>query len=267
MFLSHGESDKLVTVSNLVKGFDQVFVAGDAAVDRHRRALMFFDTSRLVRIGRPQALALPAPAATPLTVLYAPTWEGTHPTQAYSSVRSHGDAILASALVTDAHLIVRPHPRTGRTDAAYGAALRALRDLAVRHPGRIEFDEGPRPEAAMARAHVMITDVSAMAVDWLATGRPLIVTVPAEPEASVVASRLLDEAPRLEAADAVAAVARATALVGDSATAATVEALRRHYLGDGDADAATRAFLDACTDLLARRDEAWEPLQGETITP
>ncbi|RAE95302.1 CDP-glycerol--glycerophosphate glycerophosphotransferase, partial [Burkholderia multivorans] len=38
--VNHGESDKLSMVSNQAKSYDRVFVAGDAAVERHRRALL-----------------------------------------------------------------------------------------------------------------------------------------------------------------------------------------------------------------------------------
>ena len=37
--VNHGESDKLSMVSNQAKAYDKVFVAGEAAVERHRRAL------------------------------------------------------------------------------------------------------------------------------------------------------------------------------------------------------------------------------------
>ena len=51
--VNHGESDKLSMVSNQAKAYDRVFVAGEAAVRRHRAALLGFDESRLVRVGRP----------------------------------------------------------------------------------------------------------------------------------------------------------------------------------------------------------------------
>ncbi len=51
--VNHGESDKICMVSNQAKAYDKVFVAGQAAVDRHRAAIAWFDSSHLVRVGRP----------------------------------------------------------------------------------------------------------------------------------------------------------------------------------------------------------------------
>src|SRR5512144_2535346 len=59
--VNHGESDKICMVSNQVKAYDQVFVAGEAAVNRHRATLIGFDETRLIPVGRPQLDLRPAP--------------------------------------------------------------------------------------------------------------------------------------------------------------------------------------------------------------
>src|SRR6185369_12310632 len=77
--VNHGESDKICMVSNQVKAYDRVFIAGEAARRRHRAALMEFDEAKLVPVGRPQLDLRPVPvlaSSTQRTVLYAPTWEG-----------------------------------------------------------------------------------------------------------------------------------------------------------------------------------------------
>ena len=52
--VNHGESDKLSSFSNQVKAYDRVFVAGPVAVERYREALIDFDDSKVVPVGRPQ---------------------------------------------------------------------------------------------------------------------------------------------------------------------------------------------------------------------
>lgn len=262
VFLSHGESDKLVTVSNLEKSFDQVFVAGEAAIDRHRRSLIFFDAERLVPVGRPQARPFSPPAAdAPVTVLYAPTWEGSQEVNEYSSIKSHAMAILESAVATNTHMIFRPHPRTGRSDRTYREALASIIEYASRHPNLIDYDTSNDPTGSMSRAHILISDISAVAVDWLATGRPLMVTRPTSPKATVVNSRLLTRVPRLDAQDAPQGASQATALLGDDTILADIAALRSYYLGDASGN--PRAFVKACGDILARRDNAWASIQHE----
>ena len=262
VFLSHGESDKLVTVSNLEKSFDEVFVAGDAAVDRHRRSLMFFDIDRLVPIGRPQARYFaPPPPDAPVTVLYAPTWEGSQEVNEYSSLKSHGIAVLESAVASKTHLIFRPHPRTGRSDRTYRSALASIIEYTARHPDVIEFDTSNDATASMSRSHVLISDVSAMAVDWLATGRPLIVTRPTSPKATVVNSRLLASVPRLSVDDAAQAATVATALLEDNEAITAIADLCSYYLGATSGN--SRAFVKACGAILARRDDAWAAIHDE----
>src|SRR4051812_32588751 len=97
--VSHGESDKMSMASNQVKAYDRVFVAGEAAIRRFRRALLGPDLSRLVTIGRPQ-LALPVEPALPpsdrRTILYAPTWEGEDDSNNYTSIDKYGPQIVAA---------------------------------------------------------------------------------------------------------------------------------------------------------------------------
>ena len=96
--ISHGESDKQSMASNNAKSYDRVFVAGEAAVQRHATGLLEFDLDRLVRIGRPQLDLHREPVLAPSarrTVLYAPTWEGDADYNNYSSVDTIGPEIVA----------------------------------------------------------------------------------------------------------------------------------------------------------------------------
>ena len=114
--INHGESDKQSMASNNAKSYDRVFVAGEAAVQRHASGLLEFDVSRLVRIGRPQLDLHREPVLAPSqrrTVLYAPTWEGDADYNNYSS-RRHArtrDRARACSAVPDVRLVYKPHPR------------------------------------------------------------------------------------------------------------------------------------------------------------
>src|SRR5690606_14999981 len=179
VFISHGESDKAYMASNQAKAYDHVLVAGQAAVDRLERAVVGIDPARLVPIGRPQldveheAPALPADGRT--VVLYAPTWEGDRPSMSYSSVASHGHQMVAALTATGRHRVIyRPHPRTGlvdrehaRADSQLRAALEAANraDPAAHHLVDLGGDYGWQ----LAHADFCVTDVSAVAFDWLAT--------------------------------------------------------------------------------------------------
>jgi hypothetical protein len=257
-YLGHGESDKAVSASNQMKAYDRVFVAGPAAEERVLGELMWFDRDRMVRIGRPQAAAPdPRPVPERPTVLYAPTWEGAQPSMAYCSVPSHGTALVRSLWAAGVRVVYRPHPRTGANRRDVAAADAALRELftgeeARRTGSAVETDA--LIEDAFAAADLLVTDVSSVAVEWLPTGRPMLVTVPAERGAVVTRSPLLDAVPRLTADDAPAAGELALRFLREDPLREQRPALIEHYLGGADAAAALGRFLDACSDLLAARD-------------
>lgn len=250
VYLGHGDSDKGVSASNQVKAYDFCFLAGQAALDRTAAATMLYDAEqRSVLIGQPQ-LDAPSPTSSPAadgrrTVLYAPTWEASQPSVSYGSVDRFGERIV-SALKPHYRVVYRPHPLNGVIRAEYAAADARVRELADR------VDTDVSLEQSFADADLLITDVSAITLNWLPTGKPLLVTVPG---VEVSPSRLLDALPRLDASDDIAAVV-ASHVDDDPAATARVE-LIEYYLGDPAPGVATARFIAACEDAMALRDRAW----------
>jgi hypothetical protein len=129
--VNHGESDKICMVSNQAKAYDRVFVAGQAAVDRHAAALAWFNLDHLTRVGRPQldlAVADPLSSHDGPTITYAPTWEGEDEANNYTSLDRYGVAIIEAALAQpQARVIYKPHPRIPDSDTpAVRAAHQAI---------------------------------------------------------------------------------------------------------------------------------------------
>ncbi|WP_166849868.1 CDP-glycerol glycerophosphotransferase family protein [Isoptericola sp. BMS4] len=263
--LMHGDSDKLVTVSNQTKAYDFSFVAGQAAVERMARFSTLYDAhARCVPVGRPQLddqlrLRADTPRGPLPTVLYAPTWEGGQPSAEYGTVATHGLAVVRALVSSGRYRVLyRPHPLTGVRDAAYGDADAAIRDYLASAPAPAEGlahgtdthrDVGP----AFAAADLLVCDVSGVAMDWLATGAPLVVTRPST-EAVIATSPLLELAPALPAGAVDAVVALVDRELGEDPTRDERLRLREHYLGDTTPGASTRRFIDACERLMAVRD-------------
>jgi hypothetical protein len=261
--LLHGDSDKVVSVSNQAKAYDFTFVAGRAAVDRMARYLPLFDAERrCVVVGRPQlddALALVeqrASAAARRTVLYAPTWEGAQPSAAYGSVDTMGEALVDALLAeNDLRVVYRPHPLTGVRLAAYGEA-----DAAIRR--RVEEARAADPAAGhavstagdlmvdMAAADLLVCDVSAVAMDWLVTGRPLVITRPSSPEVVTASTPLLEATARLGSEEVDEVVALVRRELHDDPHGQRRQELATYYLGDLRPGAAMEAFLTACDDAI-----------------
>lgn len=264
--LMHGDSDKLVTVSNQTKAYDFSFVAGEAAVERMARFSTLYDAhARCVPVGRPQLdeqlrLRAQTPRGPLPTVLYAPTWEGGQPSAEYGSVATHGLAIVRALVESGRYRVLyRPHPLTGVRAADYGEADKAIREYLAAAPAPAEgpahgTDAHRGIAPAFAVADLLVCDVSGVAMDWLATGAPIVVTRPTG-DAVIASSPLLELAPALPAealGDVVALVDRE--LEQDPTRDARLR-LREHYLGDTAPGASTRRFVAACEHLMKIRDE------------
>jgi CDP-Glycerol:Poly(glycerophosphate) glycerophosphotransferase len=264
VFICHGESDKDYMSSNQLKAYDHVFVAGQAARERIRRKLIDFDESHLVEVGRPQVdVHVPGPALPRdgrTVVLYAPTTEGDVPSMRYSSVASHAVPLVRSLLADGTlRLVYRPHPRLGLTVPAYRTAhqevLRLIRDANAADAGAHHLADTDGPFGwQVDAADVCVTDISAVAYDWLATGKPLLVTRPAEPRAELPESGLVRELALLDAADA----GRAAEVVGAAVAHpdGTHAALVHRYFGDTTPGASMERFLAASSAVVAQRDAA-----------
>jgi hypothetical protein len=265
--VNHGESDKLCMVSNQAKAYDRVFVAGDAAVCRHRAALLGFDESTLVRIGRPQLDLRPEPVLPPTTrrtVLYAPTWEGEDSANDYTSIDLYGPAIVTAALrVPDVRVVYKPHPRVATSSdpgviAGHREIVRLLTDAA-----RLDPAAGHRTEstgdilAIFPGCDLMITDVSSVGLDflYLHTDKPLFVT-----DRGNDREKLHANAPVSRCADIIDAssLGLLTQLLSQRLTLdedrVSREGVRALYFGDLGPGESTERFLAAVDVTVTARD-------------
>ena len=186
--VNHGESDKICMVSNQVKAYDRVFVAGQAAVLRHRAALSEFNEEVLVRVGRPQLDENPAPSipeSTRRTVLYAPTWAGEDEANNYTSMEYMAPLIIDAILTQpNVRVVYKPHPRIAdateeqiRKNHKYvlGAIKQAsAKDSLAGH----QILETGDILALFPRVDLLISDVSSIALDflYLRTEAPIVLT-------------------------------------------------------------------------------------------
>ena len=186
--VNHGESDKICMVSNQAKAYDKVFVAGEAAVRRHRAALAWFDEAHLVRVGRPQLdLAIPA-ALVPSerrTITYAPTWEGEDEANNYTSVDRYGPRIIDAALTqSGVRVIYKPHPRVADSEdpgvqRGHAAILKAMnaaiaQDPTAGHAVMLDADV----LGVIRSTDLLIADISSVTLDhlYLRPQAPIVLT-------------------------------------------------------------------------------------------
>jgi len=209
VFISHGESDKAYMSQNTIKRYDLYFAAGQAAIDRISSKVAHYDTDkRIFQIGRPQSLdsyELPADfiQSQKKKVLYAPTWEGVTKATRYTSIVSHG-AKLVQALIDSGEyqITYRPHPLSGSRDGEVKSANEAIKKI-IRQAAKSEnkasasgashyIDQSPFGWH-LGYHDLMISDISAIAYDWLSTGNPILLTKPIEKKAVVEEFPLVDK--------------------------------------------------------------------------
>jgi len=270
VFINHGESDKMYMTTNQFKAYDYALVAGDAARERLARVLWDYDLERrTIEIGRPQADhysgTLPYTPDERRVILYAPTWEGDRPSAHYGSIATHGEALVQAVLASPDHrLIYRPHPRSGVVDEAYGQAnARIIAAIAAANAAdptaQHVFDDGPELGWQLSAADVAVVDISAMVYDRLAADRPLLVTRPADPRASIDTHGYLSACEWLDAASAGQILSEAERVLSDVEAAARLKEWVRHYFGDTAPGAATARFHAAIEQLMTEWDR-WHAL-------
>ena len=273
VFICHGESDKIYMASNWVKIFNYFFVAGDASRDRLRKHVRNYDVdARTIAIGRPQIdVAHTAPINKQpdrVTVLYSPTWEGGRRTMRYGSVASHGVDIVSSVLADDRYrLIYRPHPRTGIHEAEFASADSQIRELisrANRSADNLHFVDDTPFGWQLDVADVMITDISAVAYDWLTTAKPLLVTQPVELEAVMPQEVFMAELPLLEARDAKDSATILDSLLRDEDAKTRMTSWADYHYGDRTPGSSLDRFARAVQLVLDEHDAAVPEANFET---
>ncbi|MCL2804227.1 MAG: CDP-glycerol glycerophosphotransferase family protein [Micrococcales bacterium] len=265
--IMHGDSDKVVSISNQTKAYDYTFVAGQAAIDRLETYLPRFDAAgRCLIIGRPQ---VETPGLTPThleqndhaaglrTVLYAPTWEGGVPSAAYSSLQALGRPIVERILAhRDYRLVYRPHPLTGVRLAEFAETDQTLRQLVERaaaarpEPDSHQVSLGGDAMVDLAKADLLISDVSSLAIDFLPFNRPMLVTRPTAPGVVTAATRLMQTVPRLDPDGLDQLMETIDRQISSDPDQATRAATTTYYLGQVEPGASTKAFVGACSAMI-----------------
>jgi hypothetical protein len=183
VWLNHGDSDKQANYHPRHATYTKLFVSGQQGVDRYAAHGIEVPPGRFEIVGRPQIESImvrdqPLPPGTPRTILYAPTWKGGRPSTNYSSL-PNGLAMIKAVLERGSTVIFRPHPLSynDRTDAA---RIRAIHELLVadktasgrQHVWGKQAEKEWDVPACFNASDALITDVSSIASDYLASGKP-----------------------------------------------------------------------------------------------
>jgi hypothetical protein len=259
-FIGHGDSDKVGSFSPLNRMYDEIWVAGRAAIDRYAAVDEGIDLNVLRAVGRPQLAdirraAPEAEAGHRLTVLYAPTWEGFFDEADYSSVAAMGERIVRGCLDAGADVLFKPHPLTGHRLPEAGRAREAIDELVRRAGGGSEV-VAPSPNSlyeAFNRADLLISDISSVITDFLASRKPYAVSNRRDvPEAEFRAMFPSSSAAELLGSDLATLPTALADAAGADPRRAQRETLTEYLLGpEGDPMV---LFLHEIDEFIARAD-------------
>ncbi|MFP5283259.1 MAG: CDP-glycerol glycerophosphotransferase family protein, partial [Actinomycetes bacterium] len=264
IWLNHGDSDKQANFHPRHATYDKLFVHGQQGVDRYAAHGIEVPPERFVIIGRPQVerievRAVPLPPNTARTVFYAPTWKGGRPSTNYSSLPL-GLQLVEAVLARGWTVVFRPHPLSyhDKTDAGRIRAIHARLEADRASSGRNHV-WGEQAEkawdipACFNVSDALITDVSSVASDFLASDKPFaMVAMTAEGDA------FREEFPTARVAyvierDLSTLPAALDAFAGLDPLLESRRAYRRYCIGDRIGPDAAADFLRITTDIIDGR--------------
>jgi len=264
VWLNHGDSDKQANFHPRHATYDKLFVAGQQGIERYAKHGIPVPPDRFMIVGRPQIETIessdePLPATRPRTVLFAPTWRGGRPSTNYSSLPLGNDLVRA-LLERDATVIFRPHPVSydQREDVRQIRHIQLLLEADRTASGR-QHVWGDRAEkewdvaACFNASDALIADVSSIANDYLASGKPFAMCA-----ITVGGEAFVQEFPTAQVAyviekDLSTLPTALDSLLGDDPLAAARLAYRTFCLGPWVGPHAADEFLRVSGALVAGR--------------
>lgn len=267
LWVGHGDSDKPASAYKRHAGYDVLALSGQAAIDRYARAGIDIPADKFRIVGRPQLgdvtrqPRVSAPGER-TTVLYAPTWQGKRDEVNFCSIEL-APQIVSALFARGARVVFRPHPLLYRFER-YRREVEALDELIAKENQRI--GEALHVSAAVGvgkmslvetlnLADVLVSDVSSVVSEWLATGRPYAMVSTRLPtaefsEAYPIAAAGYVLGPDLGNLDAVL-----DDLLDADPKRADREQMRERVLGGLSGAEAERAFADLVLELAERRPD------------
>ncbi|MFT3969527.1 MAG: CDP-glycerol glycerophosphotransferase family protein [Micropruina sp.] len=241
VFLNHGDSDKSTSANPVARVYDQVWVAGAAAIERYEAAGIDIPRDHYAIVGRPQVDALavgPRAGGGRFTVLYAPTFEGYYEESNYSSLETMGPTLIRRILTDypDVRVVFKPHPNSGVQRPGMIAARVEIATMLAAAGGDHVFVDPSSPMTlydAFDQADALVSDISSVVTDYLFTERPIIITNPRRMDPADFVETFPTQAASylLDAEFAGFSTIMEDVLTGDSGREARLE-MKRYVLGD-----------------------------------
>ncbi len=195
VFLGHGDSDKHASMNRLFKAYDEIFVAGQAHIDRFAAADFDASAMHFRIIGRPDSRPLLAGLEQRQRgaphIIYIPTWEGYYADQNYSSLALAASLLETAHRVSGLPIIGKLHPVTGAVREEYRNSDKRIAKQLGLDASQLRFvDRHGKLTDLLDPAAIYICDISATVSECLVMDRPIFVYIPRDQQVRIINSRL-----------------------------------------------------------------------------
>ena len=185
-FIGHGDSDKSASNNPFSRAYDELWVAGEAGADRYRRSGLGIHEAQYRFVGRPQVHAISREPRARRRCRCRPCStrrRGRGSTSTRSTPRSRPSAsqVVEALLAAEppVRVVFKAHPFTGQRDAKYRAVLARIAALIDDASARTGIDhrvvKGGSINEWFNRASALVTDISSVVSDFLASEKPYAV--------------------------------------------------------------------------------------------
>lgn len=177
IFIGHGDSDKSSSMNRLFKVYDEVFVSGQAHIDRFQHADFNTESIKFKVIGRPTTeIYKDNEPYTANKIIYIPTWEGFVSEQSYSSINLAEKIIIELRKITDLPIEIKLHPLTGLVNGDNKKIEQSIKNLKLANIKIHKKDS--QLKTLLKHNAVYICDISATITECLPTHSPIITYTP-----------------------------------------------------------------------------------------
>jgi CDP-glycerol glycerophosphotransferase (TagB/SpsB family) len=256
--LNHGESEKESMYSNQSQGYDWVCTVGQRGIDRYREHLLNFQADKYVAIGRPQLDFIEQPVSPAKLdqriILYAPTWEATHPSMNYTSVPVCGVELVQQILEHENYyLIYKPHAALGSRDEACRRADQQIRQLIAASENACDMSDEPINNV-FTLVDFAFFDNSSVMIDYLHTDKPAAYLEIREDQSVHLLAEAFMTVNPLES-DMHELAALLTEGFSNDARKSRRQAIKQHYLGNYQQGESTETFINLMDNLVNKRQQ------------
>jgi len=189
IFLGHGDSEKAASAHKFFRVYDEVWVSGQAHIDRFSNAGFKTGHMEFVKVGRPTLKNIFEQGRIPWykrldtnKILYLPTWEGVYEESDYSSVHIATQMFRKVVEKFKLPITVKFHPVTGSRDKSLLKVPAELDKQILKRGGTINIADQsvPLDEHLVLASNIYICDISAAISECIPANSPIFIYIPKE---------------------------------------------------------------------------------------